>query len=308
MYTSRANATRAWTSRLPEHLLSADREEIEVREPEGGGDKQTEDRRDDLAQADAGPGRADPDGDEGLAQRNDEHEAVPLGEVPRVHSPARRPCPSSAAVGDGDRGDPDPRARAVREARDENQCRADEGPRRKPKHGLEQIGIPAPGERIQARVHRADDEECCAEKHALVPEHARDDERSDEHRDQRDQQGRADELLLGVDIVREPGVCRPGPPQRGEDEDAPADPGERRVVGEQRRDLREREDEDEIEEELPRGDAVLLVDSRDAHPCPRLTQRFARPDSGASRTRTGGLLGAISPGRLAARCGASLSA
>jgi hypothetical protein len=40
---------------------------------------------------------------------------------------------------------------------------------------------------------------------------------------------------------------------------------ERRVVGEQRRDLGEREHEHEVEEELARGDAVLLVDCRRDH-------------------------------------------
>ena len=50
--------------------------------------------------------------------------------------------------------------------------------------------------------------------------------------------------------------------------------GRRRAA---RRDLREREDEDEVEEELARRDAVLVIDSRDAH-----LARPYRPDAGHS--------------------------
>jgi len=87
-------------------------------------------------------------------------------------------------------------------------------------------------------------------------------ERRDEHRDQRDEQRGADDALLGVDGVRQPGVGGPRPPERAQREHAAADPSEGRFVGEQRRDLREREHEDEAEEELPRRNAVLVVDCR----------------------------------------------
>ena len=52
----------------------------------------------------------------------------------------------------------------------------------------------------------------------------------------------------------------------GHHEHTAADPGERRVVGEQRRDLREREHEDEVEEQLSRRDAMLVVDCQRGHP------------------------------------------
>ena len=42
--------------------------------------------------------------------------------------------------------------------------------------------------------------------------------------------------------------------------DAAADPCERRVVREQRRDLGKREDEDEVEEELSWRDTVLVLE------------------------------------------------
>ncbi len=65
---------------------------------------------------------------------------------------------------------------------------------------------------------------------------------------------------------------------------AAADPGEGRVVREQRRDLREREDEDEVEEELSRRDAVLVVDCRRGHPWrPYPVTRMARRHRGEGR-------------------------
>jgi hypothetical protein len=69
----------------------------------------------------------------------------------------------------------------------------------------------------------------------------------------------------GIDGVRQPGVGSPRPPERGQDEHAPADPGERRIAGEQRRYLGESEHEDEIEEELERRDAVCMLDHGRRH-------------------------------------------
>jgi hypothetical protein len=151
-------------------------------------------------------------------------------------------------------------------------------------------------------VHRADDEERRAEEHALVVEHARHHKRRDEHRDQRDEQRGADDALLGVDVVRQPGVGRPRPPQRGQHEHAAADPGERRVVGQQRRDLREREHEDEVKVELPRRDTVLMVLCRRGHPrdlIPRApkTQR-RRPLAVLRSSRSDDEAGAARPGML----------
>ena len=52
------------------------------------------------------------------------------------------------------------------------------------------------------------------------------------HCGQRDEQCGSDEAFLGIDGVRQPGVGRPWPPKRRQDEHATADPGERRIVGE----------------------------------------------------------------------------
>jgi hypothetical protein len=168
---------------------------------------------------------------------------------------------------------------AVREARDQDQRRARNRPRQQPEDGTQQVTVSAAGEGIKRRVHRADDEESSAKDHALVVEHVRHHERRNEHRDQRDEQRGAEDALLGVDDVRQPGIGRPRPPERGQYEHPAPDPGERGVVGEQRCDLREREHEDEVEEELLRRDAVLTIDCRDGH--------RPRPYSASPKTNTG---------------------
>jgi hypothetical protein len=55
------------------------------------------------------------------------------------------------------------------------------------------------------------------------------------------------------------GVSAPRPPQSGEHEHAAVEPLPRRVIRHQGRDLREREDEHEVEEKLERDDAFLGV-------------------------------------------------
>jgi hypothetical protein len=114
-------------------------------------------------------------------------------------------------------------------------------------------------------VHRTDDEKGDAEEHPLVVEDTRHDERPDEHRGQRDEQRGADDGLLRVERVRQRRIGRPRPPEGAEHEHTTADPGEGRIGGKQRRDLRECEDEDEVEEELSRRDVVLEVACRRHH-------------------------------------------
>jgi hypothetical protein len=115
-------------------------------------------------------------------------------------------------------------------------------------------------------MHGDDDEEGRSEEHAVIPEHAWHRERRDEHRDQRNEKGGADEAFLGVDGVRQPGVGRPRLPERAQHEHSATDPRERRLLRQQGRHLRKREHENKVEEELPRRDAVLLHNCRRGHP------------------------------------------
>jgi len=100
----------------------------------------------------------------------------------------------------------------------------------------------------------------------------------DQQRRHRDEDREPDGVLLGVDDAREPGVADPRPPQDAEHEQAlrQARPG--RLVGHERRALREREHEDEVEEELQRRDGLLL-----AHRC-RQAARAAVGSLGAHRS------------------------
>jgi hypothetical protein len=72
----------------------------------------------------------------------------------------------------------------------------------------------------------------------------------------------ADDALLGIDRARQPRVADPRPPQGAEHEQALGQARPRRLVGHERGALREREDEDEVEEELERRDVRLFAQRR----------------------------------------------
>jgi hypothetical protein len=71
-----------------------------------------------------------------------------------------------------------------------------------------------------------------------------------------------DDALLRVHDAGEPGVADPAPPQHAEHEHPLREPLPRRRVGHQRRALGEREDEDEVEEQLERRDALAPAHHR----------------------------------------------
>jgi hypothetical protein len=98
-----------------------------------------------------------------------------------------------------------------------------------------------------------------AEEHGVVSERAGDGEGSAEHRAHCAENRQPDAAFVDVRRARQPGVGNPRPPERGEDEQSAQDSTPRRVVREQARDLRDREDEDQVEEELERGDLMLGV-------------------------------------------------
>ena len=98
------------------------------------------------------------------------------------------------------------------------------------------------------------------------------------HADRRDQEPRhrgeddeAHRALLGVDDAGEPRVADPRPPQDREHEEALRDALPGRLVSHQLRALRDREDEDEVEEELERRHRLALPERRahPARPCAR---------------------------------------
>ena len=70
------------------------------------------------------------------------------------------------------------------------------------------------------------------------------------------------DALLGVDDAGQPRVADPRPPQHAEDQQPAGHALPGRVVGHQRRALRQREHEDEVEEQLERGDRLLVAQDR----------------------------------------------
>jgi hypothetical protein len=65
--------------------------------------------------------------------------------------------------------------------------------------------------------------------------------------------------LLRIHDAREPRVADPAPPQNAEDEHPLGDARPRRLGRHERRALRQRKDEDEVEEELERRDRLPLA-------------------------------------------------
>lgn len=73
---------------------------------------------------------------------------------------------------------------------------------------------------------------------------------------------RTHKSFFGLERVREPGIARPRPPERGQDEQPAAEAVPGGVVRHEEGDLRDGVDEDEIDEELERGDPLLALSDR----------------------------------------------
>ena len=71
-----------------------------------------------------------------------------------------------------------------------------------------------------------------------------------------------DDFLLGVDDAGEPRIANPCPPHHAEHEQALGESLPRGLVRHQRGALRERQNEDEVEEELERSDPLSLPHGR----------------------------------------------
>jgi hypothetical protein len=95
------------------------------------------------------------------------------------------------------------------------------------------------------------------EQQRVVVEGFRDRERRCQERPHRGEHEEALDPLLRGDVVRQPGIAAPGPPEQGEHEHALAEALPGRVVRHEQGDLGQREDEDEVEEELERRDLLL---------------------------------------------------
>ena len=120
-------------------------------------------------------------------------------------------------------------------------------------------GIVASDDGGKDQVEEADEEVGEAEQHRFGAEGARHGQGDPEHGRHRGEHGQSDGTLVDVHRAGQPRVDVPGPPQGGEHEHAPQDSAPRGVGGQEPRDLGDGEDEDQIEEQLERGDLVLGV-------------------------------------------------
>ena len=98
-----------------------------------------------------------------------------------------------------------------------------------------------------------------AKASAEVAERLRHADRGDQHRRHRGEEDEPDRARLGVDHAGQPGVADPGPPEHAEHQQSLRQPRPGRVVRHQRGALGDREDEDEVEEELQRRHPLALA-------------------------------------------------
>ena len=131
--------------------------------------------------------------------------------------------------------------------------------RREPDEGAVAVGIAAASEGRQGEMDEADEQVGDAEQDGLASKRFRNRQRDDEHRRGRSEHRQPDAALVHVHRAGQRGIGGPRPPERREDEHPAKDSVPRRVVSEQLRDLRDREHENEVEEELERCDLVFLV-------------------------------------------------
>ena len=207
------------------------------------------------------------DGHDRLAERDDDDQPVPLGEVRRaVDAPALGAGEEDAAVVDDQREHPERRLprRADGAARDEQQA-GDRGRDRGDEEPPPQGAVVAGRDDVHAEVGEAHggvaggEHERAEETTRLVLERLGDREGDDEERAHRDHHRQAQQPLVGLGLVAEPGVRRPAEPQQRHQHEPPTEPARGRVVGHQLGHLGDREDEDQVEEQLQRGDPVRLV-------------------------------------------------
>jgi hypothetical protein len=153
----------------------------------------------------------------------------------------------------------------VDEPRDDNQSGAGDGPGSVAQDRPQQISVAARPERVQREPHEVHDQERDPEDDTVTAEGVGDGQRGDEHRRHGNQHRSPDHTPAGINGVGQPGVGSPRPPERGEDQETVSEPTPGRVIRQDGRDLREPEDEDEVEEELERSDPLLALDVLFAH-------------------------------------------
>ena len=184
---------------------------------------------------------------------------MPLGEVLGCDAPpASHADHDRAEVVDGKRDEPDRDALVpLQEACKHQQQGADDRGWREPHKRATAIGIVAADDGGEDEMKQTNEEVSHTEQHGVVSEGARHRQGDAEHRAHRGQHRQPDATLVDIHRARQPRVDAPRQPERREGEHPAKHSMPRRVVHEQARDLGHREHEDQVEEELERGDLVL---------------------------------------------------
>ena len=120
------------------------------------------------------------------------------------------------------------------------------------------VGSPRAASANSAACSRRSEQIADAPQHAVAGEGARRGQGDDQHHRHRREHDQPRQHQLGVDGAGQPAVARPGPPDERQQDQSAAQLGERRVLGEEPGDLRQREHEDEVEEQLERRDDRLV--------------------------------------------------
>jgi hypothetical protein len=149
--------------------------------------------------------------------------------------------------------------RAVGERGRDQQADPDRRAGEQPPDGVAEARVVAAGEHEQRDLREADDRVGAGEQERLVAERAGHAQRHDEERGHGGEHHQPHGALLRVDHARQPGVADPRPPHHAEHQQALGEALPGRLVGHQRGALRQRQDEDEVEEQLERRDSRLLA-------------------------------------------------
>lgn len=310
MYASRASVRRVALPRPVQRLLHGQGEGVEVRPPEPGDDRDAEDRRHDDRPGqrqtgdEAGP---ETQRDDRLAERHQDDQRVPFGPVAgRDHGPPGAPQHDAQPVLDGQRGGPQPQPDADRDLDAEGvlrqQRRRDDQPRGDD-HRNGQHQPPAAQGRVVAGHPAEDPDLGRADEEVAHGEHQRPRQATGPvheglrqgHREQeRGAHGREPEqrhdALVGADDVAERREARPAPPQEREHHQALGQPARGGVARRHRGDVEEREDEDQVVEELQArgpGAGALGWMARDHRGPPTLSTPAVSQRTGFRQAGTG---------------------
>ena len=237
-----------------------DRGHVEVEPPERRDHNDSERRRHDHSRIQLEAG-AEADGDYRLAERDQNDQRVPFGEVLGRDPPAAPHADHDwAEVVDRKRDEPDRDALApLEEAGQHEQGGAEDRRRREPEKRAAAVGIVANDDGGEDEMKQADEEVGDTEQHGVVSKGARHRQGDAEHHAHRGEHHQPDATLVDIHRARQPRIYAPRPPERGEDEHPAEDATPRRVVREQDRDVGDREHEGEVEEELERSDLVFVA-------------------------------------------------